>query len=330
MSYPDLFKRAIALWWRTRVLWPLGILAALFGAGDYSAGNNFNFSVPAGDGSDPVPPELIEEWAESPAVEAFVANPLPLLFGLGAIAVIYVIVSSLVGQLAHGAMIRAADLADRGGEARIGDALGVGAARVLPLFLLNLIVSLPVLLIGLTTAVIAVALIIQIVTLEGGAGDPERVLLGLGGALLCLIPLWLLAAVLGVAVSLFARVAQRVCVIEGRGPVASLGRSWGLVTRSFGNVLLAWLTTLMLGAAFGLITFLPVLAIGLPAMLGFMSSGDIPWLALGALIAYGLAASVLLGGWLTSFNSALWTLVYRAAAARDQAFAVPASYAPGD
>lgn len=330
MSYPDLFKRALALWWRTRTLWPLGVLAALFGAGDYSTGNNFNFNLPAG-GSEPLPPEVFDEWRNNPVVEALIENPQPVLIGLGVALILWTLLAFLVGQLAHGAMIRAADLADQGIEARFGDALRVGASRLLPLFLLNLIVSLPALLIAAAAVIIGIALVGQLIMMGGAANpDPESLLVGFGGLLLCLIPLGLLAAVLGVALSFFARVAQRACVIEGRGPIASLRRSWGLVTRNFGNALLAWLTTIMLGAAFGLLTFLPVLVIGLPALFGFVNSGDIPWVVLGVLIVYGIAASVLLGGWLTSFNSALWTVVYRSFVARDQAFAVPASYAPGD
>lgn len=332
MTYPDIFKRALALWWRTRILWPLGVLAALFGAGDYSTGNNLNFNVnaPAGGDASPVPPEMLEEWAARPAVQAFLANPLPFFIGLLALTLLWILLASLVGQLAHGAMIRAADVADQGAEARLGDALRAGAARLLPLFLLNLIVSLPALLIILAAFGAGLALVVQLIALDRSGGNVETLLLSIGGSLLCLVPLILIVAALSVALGFFARVAQRACVIEGRGPIASFQRSWGLVTRNFGNALLTWLTTVMLGAAFGMLSFLPVLAIGLPAALGFMRSGDIPWGAIVALIVYGVAASVLLGGWLTSFNSALWTVAYRAFAERDRAFAVPASYAPGD
>lgn len=333
MSFPDLFKRAFALWWRTRALWPLGILAALVGAGDYSGGNNFNFNLntSTGSGPDTLPPEIVDGWMNNPAVQAFIENPWPLLFGLGALIVLWSLIAALVGQLAHGAMIRVADLADQGLEASIGEGLRVGMARLLPMFLLSLIISLPGLLFALAIVVLAVGLIGQVVALgTGAASDPQTFLAAIGGTLLCLVPLGLLTVLLGVALGFFGRVAQRVCVVEGRGPIFSLQRSWGLITRNFGNAFLTWLVTLMLGAAFGFVIFLPALAIALPAMFGFMSSGQIPWAALIGLIVYGLLASVLLGGWLTSFNSALWTVMYRAFVERDRAFAVPATYAPGD
>jgi hypothetical protein len=331
MSFPDLFKRALALWWRTRALWPLGILAALVGAGDYSGGNNLNFNIPSGNTPGTLPPGVADEWVRNPAVQAFLANPWPLLLGIGVVIVLWSLIAALVGQLAHGAMIRVADQADRGLETGVGDGLRVGVARLLPMFLLSLIVALPALLFAVAIGVIAVGLIAQLAAVgAGGAGSPEAALTAIGGAVLCLVPLGLLAVVLGIALGFFGRVAQRICVVEGRGPIASLGRSWGLVTRNFGNAFLTWLVTLLLGVAFGFASALPALAIALPAAFSFMNSGRIPWAALIALVVYAFAVAVLLGGWLTSFNSTLWTLAYRSFVERDRAFAVPASYAAGD
>jgi hypothetical protein len=329
MTYPDLFKRGVALWWRTRGLWALGVLAALFGASDYSAsGLNVNSSV----SSDQLPPGFADAWASNPLVRAFLDNPLPFILGAVALGLLFALLSALVGQLAHGAMIRMADVADRGLEPSLGDALRVGAERLLPMFLLGIVLALPALLAFLAAIGVGAALVFQLVGMvqAGGQPDPTAVLLGLGGSLLCLVPLLLAGWLLGLALGLFGRFAQRVCVLEGRGPIASLRRAWGLVTRNFGAALLNWLATLVLGAIFGFLAALPALAIALPAVVGFSRSGEVPWAALAGLAVYALAANALLGGWLTSLNSALWTVLYRAFRAREQEFAVPASFAPGD
>jgi hypothetical protein len=335
MSYPDLFKRAFALWWRTRALWPLGVLAAFFGAGDYAvSGTNFsgNVSAPSDPEASPIDPALLEEWAASPAVQAVVANPLPFLLGLLAIVILWTLIAILVGQLAHGAMIRLGDLADQGVEARLGEALRVGAARLPQLFLLGVIVALPTLLAVVGAIGIIVVVVVQLSTLTAGGEDVAgAIFASFGALLLCVFPLLLLVGLLNVALGLFARVAQRVCVIEGLGPVASLRRSWPLVTRNFGNTLLNWLATLMLGAIFGIVAGLPLLVLLLPALFGFFQSGDVPWGLLILAVVYSFLITTLVGGWLTSFNSALWTVLYRSFVARERAAAgYPAPYAAGD
>jgi hypothetical protein len=329
MSYPEIVRRAFQLWWRTRALWPLGVLAALFGAGDYRTGGfNFNYSVSSDElpGGGPAA-EQLERLAESEFVRALVANPLPFIIGAALIIIAWALISALVGQLAHGALIRMADVADQGYAASIGDALRVGAARLLPLFLIVLLASLPILLlVGVIAAVVAVILGQVLVT---RAAEPETVLAAVGGALLCALPLALLIFVLGVLLNLLVRLAQRVCVIEGRGPLHSLGRAWRLLWRNLGLTLLNWLALAILGALFGVVATLPAFAIALPAFFSFFSTGAIPWFALIALVIYGLVVTVLLGGVLTSFNSTLWTLLYRSFLAREPAAAVPESYGPG-
>lgn len=329
MSYPEIVRRAFSLWWRTRALWPLGVLAALFGAGDYATGNfSFNYSVSADELPDSgAAAELLERLESNELFRALVANPIPFIIGGALILIAWALIAALVGQLAHGAMIRMADVVDQGYAASIGDALRVGAARLLPLFLIALLVALPLLLlVGVFAALVGL-----VVARIAGAppGEAESALATVAGALLCALPLGLLAVVLGAVLHLLARLAQRVCVIEGRGPIRSLGRAWGLLWRNLGYTLLTWLALAILGALFGAASTLPALAIALPAFFSSFRSGAIPWAALAGLAVYGLAVTVLIGGALTSFNSALWTLLYRSFLARER-LSVPESYGPGD
>ncbi|GAB4437370.1 MAG: hypothetical protein OHK0015_30020 [Chloroflexi bacterium OHK40] len=313
MSFPDLFRRAALLWWRVRGLWPLGMLATVVGAGDYATSSfNVNTRFPAGEGG--MPRELVA-WFDSPFVRAVLANPLPFVLGAVVVTVLWALLTTLVGQLAHGAMIRMADVADQGYAARLGDAFSVGFARLLPMFLLALIISTPALFL-IVAAAVGVALIVpQLRALDGPS--PETVLPIVAALFLCLVPLVLLMLVLGLALSFFGRMAQRACVIEGLGPLASLGRAWRLVTRNFGQTLLVWLALLLTGSIFGAISTLPALAIAVPAFVSFYRSGAIPWVALIVLAIYSLVITVLLGGWLTSFSSTLWTLHYRSCVSRE-------------
>lgn len=328
MSYPEIVKRAFQLWWRTRALWLLGILAALFGAGDYATGNvNFNYTFsgdefPGGGRA----AEQLERLADSSLVRALIANPLPFIIGAVLIIIAWALIATLVGQLAHGALIRMADVVDQGYAASLGDALRVGAARALPLFLIAFLAALPILLL--------VGVIIVVITLLFGRVlvardvEPETMLAAIGGALLCVLPLGMLIFVAGILLNLLVRLAQRVCVIEGLGPLRSLGRAWRLFWRNLGLTLLNWLALAILGGLFGVVASLPALAIALPAFFSFLNSGAIPWLALIGLLVYGFFVTVLLGGVLTSFNSTLWTLLYRSFVAREAVMAAPAPYAP--
>lgn len=331
MSFPDLFKRAFALWWRTRGLWPLGMLAALMGGSDYTTGG-LNLNVPTqSDTGAALPPGLAEQLAESALVRSIIENPLIWLVGLIAVLLVWTIVAVLVIQLAQGAMIGMVDRADRGYQATLGDALRTGAARLLPMFLLGLLLGLPLLLIiGLLVVLVVAGVAAFTSAALDGSGSGVNITAAVGGVLLCVIPLFLLTLVLSLAISLFNRTAQCVCVLEGRGPIASLRRSWSLVTRNFGNAILAWLSTAILTGLFGFFASLPLLVFGFPVLFDFVRNGTIPWLFLIGAGLYSLVVTVLIGGWLTSFNFALWTVAYRSFAVREQGDPVPASYAPGD
>lgn len=320
-NFVDLLKRAAALWWRTRALWPLGMLAALFGAGDLSVGGNANvqqrFSVDGGD----VPPWLAD-LAESPLVRGFVANPWPYVAGLVLAVVALSLLAALVGAIAHGAMIRVADVADQGYEATVGDGLRAGAARALPLFLINLILALPVI-VGVLAlgGVVAMAVVGVIASAEGGADvGPGPVIASVLGLVFCalgfILLLWLVGALLGV----WARVAQRACVIEVRGPLASLGRAWGLIRQNLGLSLLTWLLQAVLGGLASFALALPAIGLALPAALALARGGPFPVGLVVALVLYALLASVIVGGLLTAFNSAMWTVMFRAFVGRERPY----------
>jgi hypothetical protein len=328
MTYPEIIRRGFFIWWRTRALWLLGVLAALVGASDYSTGN-VNLNLPSNSVEESLPSDMLERIEENPLLQAFLINPLPFVVGAVAVALLLLLISLLLGQLFHGAMIRMVDVVDQGYAPALGDAFRVAAARLMPLFGLALLLALPVVLLVAVILAIAVGIVFQIQQIQANAGDDPAILGVVGGALLCVVPLVLLMLVLGVVLNVFARVAQRVCVIEGRGPLQSLGRAWQLMRRNIGNTLLNWLALAILGGVVGVITAIPAVAISVPIIFSLARGDSFPWAALGLLFVYGIVVAVLLGGWLTSFNSAVWTVLYRSYLAREQP-TVPESYAPGD
>lgn len=326
MNYLDMVRRALFLWWKTKLLWPLGILAALFGYSEYSTGNvNVNLPIDENTPIDPRAAEFFENLAENNFLESFLANPGLYILGLVLLLVVWSTIGALIGLLAHGAMIRMADVADQGYAANLPDGLRVGAARVLPLFLLNLLLALPSLLLAGGVLIFVLSAVVPLLR-ELGVGvepDPETILPSLLGGLFCLIPLVLLGLLVNLVLSLFARIAQRCCVLEARGPIQSLNRSWQLVRANFGLTLLNWVVLVVITALFGVLATLPIIAILLPAMLNFFTSGTSPVGALIGALIYGLIVSVIIGGVLTSFNSTLWTVLYRVCVSRERAAVAP-------
>ncbi len=320
-NFIDLLKRAGSLWWRVKLLWPLGMLAALVGYGDSAISGNFNSAQnlrsDTGSGGMPL---WLTELAASPLVRDVMHNPWPYLLGLLALLVGWALLAAMVGALAHGALIRVADVADQGYTANLSDGLRVGAARALPLFLLNLILALPVIIImSLVLGGFALIFVRSVTSFSAfdGATPSGPLIASLFGAIFCLIGVFLLLALLAALLGLWARVAQRACVVEGLGPVASLGRGWHLMRRNLGLTLLTWLFQALLGGVIGFVLALPALALSFPLIFA-VSEGRANVVGLFiALIGYAFVASVVGGGILTAFNATLWTVIYRAFCARE-------------
>lgn len=320
-NFIDLLKRAFALWWRTKALWPLGMLAALVGYGDAAVGGNFNSSQSIPSDPEAELPPWLEDLPTNPLVVSFIDNPWPYILAAVALVIGLSIVAALVGALAHGAMIRTADVADQGYAATIGDGLRVGAGRTGALFLLNLVLALPVIVVlVLVGGAAAFSLVGAIASVEGGDGpaNPGPIIASLLGLVFCAIGFFLLLWVVGIVLGVWARVAQRVCVIETRGAIGSLGRAWGLITRNLGLTLLTWLFQGVLGGVISFVMAIPALALAVPAFIAVAQGGAPPLGLLVALVIYAIAANIFVGGLLTSFNSAMWTVIYRSFTAREQ------------
>lgn len=312
MNYVEMFKETGRIWWRTRAMWALGMLAALFGQGEYGFSGNYSQS---GGPAAPSDPGDFQNPFESGPLADFIANPWPWVAGILVVALIWAIVNLLLGWLAQGAMISMVDTLDRGGEASIGASLGAAGRRLPSLILIAIVLGLPtLLLIGIALALFA-PLFWQIA--NGGDFESSAPFAQIMLVLACAFPLIFIAAAAGAILSLVNIVAARSCVVEGLGVLASIRRAWRIIRRNLADALINWVALGACAAAYSLLASLPALVLLVlvgPAVL----AGD--WAAAAAggvgLLGYALVVSVLIGGALTSFNSAMWTRVYRVLAAR--------------
>lgn len=309
MNYFEHFKHAARLFWRTKQLWPLGILAAFFGQGEYGFSPDFSQSFSASD-PEALPP-FFSDLTEQPWIAAFIENPWPYVIGLLLILLLWGIVAALIGWWAQGAMIHMADQADQEHPTSIRASLSAAGARILPLFLINLLLILPVLLLIGLLATIIIALAISAAT--SNEPDPMMLVTTLLGALACLLPLIVIAGLLGIVLNLVNLFAARACVLEHTGVMDSLRMGWRMIRGNIGWTLLNWFILLVLSGAFSGIAAIPALFFTLPAGFAIINNDWSGWTmaAIVGLTLYSLVVGIGLGGILSAFNSTVWTVLYR-------------------
>jgi hypothetical protein len=326
MDVQNLFRRSYAIWWRVRSLWVAGIIAALFGYGEYGASANFQQrtqTFPTGPGS----ASPFGNLAENPQIAWLIANLGLIIGGLLLVGLVWGLIAGLLGALANGAMIQIAAAAERGQPAGLDDGLRAGQARAWPLFLINLLMVLPGLVLVLVGFAVFGTLFWRVISggIDGSLDQPAQILPALLGGLACFLPLVLLGALLSVILRLIGRFAARACVIEGLGPIASLRRSLALIRSNIGSTLLLWVMLGILSLLVSALLAIPTVALAFSLSADFFRAGfaGLSALSVVGLLAYSLVVNVGLGGVLTSFNATVWTLLYRSFVQREAAPVAP-------
>lgn len=243
------------------------------------------------------------------------------------------VVSAIARYVAETATIRMVDEYERtGNKVSLRQGLRYGWSRTAwRLFLINLLISLPVLLLvlgGLVIGVVIFFLVIGDNTLLSTAG-----IVALIGLVFLLI---FLGVILGVVLDLLRDFFWRACAIEEVGVREAIRQGWSMVRRNWKSVGLMWLVMIAvrIGWAVALVIAfflsLPVLVLtilaglvvgGLPALLaGGVSSlflgGPLPWIVgvlfgLPFFLVVAFSPMIFLRGLGLVYNSTAWTLTYR-------------------
>lgn len=309
MNYFDQLKRAAQLFRRTRALWWLGILAALFGQNEFGVSVNYSQRMPATPSARPGAP--FGDILANPLIAGFLANPLPYLLGFAAIVLLWWAVASLLGWLAQGALIHVAAQADQGAPATLGAGIRQSWRRLGALFLIQLVLSIPtIVVVGLALALFA-PLIPAI--MRGDDGALATMAPRMIGTILCLVPLFLLNALVGIGLRLLNIFAARACVLEGLAVRESLRKGWQVLRGNLGYSALNWFVFLILGALLGLIAALPALLLIVPIGQAFFANSWTPATTAAAIAggAYLVVISLGAGGLFTGFASTAWTVLYQ-------------------
>ena len=356
MDPVKILKRAWHILWSYRALWVFGLILALTAAGS-SGGSGNNGVRFSGDGSNqhyqaPLP----ENWREEIG-KAFseAGKELARVFeqGLPAlgitrgeltaliwVAVAFVLIMLVVGivmaiarYISETALIRMVDEYEAT-DTKMGIRQGfrIGWSRTSwRLFLINLIVNLPVILLIALLVVVG----FMIYTMVVGRSETFAVagIVGLIGVVFLAI---FVVVILSIFLHLLRHFFWRVCALEDVGVGESLRRGFAMVRENWKEVGLMWLIMIGLGIAWILVSIIvviltiPVVLItgvigavvaAIPGLLlvGFFSlflNGYLPWIVGGIFVLplfFTIAFSpwFLLTAWQQVYVSTVWTLTYR-------------------
>jgi hypothetical protein len=356
MDPVKILKRAWHILWSYHALWVFGLILALTAAGS-SGGSGNNGARFSGDGNNqsyqaPLPENWREEIGKAFAevgkeFSRILEDGLPSigiskgeLTALIWIMVIFVLVMLVVGlvmaiarYVSETAVIRMVDeyeATDTKMSVRQGFRIGWSRTSW-RLFLINLIVNLPIIL--LMGLLVVVGFVIYRMVMGGNETFAVAGIVSLIGVVFLAI---FVVVILSIFLGLLRHFFWRVCALEDVGVGESLRRGFALVHENWKNVGLMWLVMIGLGIAWLLVSIiaivltLPVVLVtsvigaivaAIPGLLlvGLFStflSGYLPWIAGGLFVLplfFVIAFSpwVLLTAWQQVFTSTVWTLTYR-------------------
>lgn len=347
-----ILQRAWHILWNYRTLWIFGLLLALAAGGTTSGGGNNGFQYQTdnnGSGPQIPPPQSMQEFFDmvSGELEELFREGIPdvnitgegltaFLWAVGVFVLFLIILGvavTIAYYVAENAVIRMVDeYENTGTRMSVREGFRIGWSRgAWRLFLINLIVHLPVILLLLVLLVAGV--MIFLATTRGDQTFAAVSVIGMIGLVFTTI---CAVIVLSVFLRLLRNFFWRVAVLEDVGVGESLRRGFAMVREQWKSVGLMWLVMIGLGIAWIFVsiiafflmipvvivtTIIAILILAIPAMLLFglfslFMTGPLPWIAAGlfvlplfALIAF--SPWWLLGSWQSVFTSTVWTLTYR-------------------
>jgi len=284
MNYGKVLSRAWNIIWDHKYLILLGVLVALGsggGGGGTSATGNFNFE----DG--------FQEPPRMPDLPRMPELPVPggIAIGLVVVIVIALIVVAMLfwalSTIARGGLIAGADAADEGRRLGFGGAWNAGWRKGWRLLGIGIIPAIP----GFLLALIGIA----VGAAAGGfaylAGE-QMAGLPFAGVGVVLVGLACIVVPLALILGLLRTFANRACMLEDLGVIASYRRGLEVLLDNLGPAIILFLIQIAIGLALAIVGFLPGILLALCCLL---------WPLLLAI-----------EGGISAYFSTAWTLAWRA------------------
>jgi hypothetical protein len=348
IDFGKILKRAWHILWNYRILWIFGILLAITsggGSGPNGSSGSSNYNINNGNGNPGI------NWNSSPFLQSlftwFQHDIQPLLLRpdlhiatfvwIGVGLLLFILIVSLLLALVHypteTAVIRMVDEFERTGVKvgfRQGWKLGWNR-RAFRIWVIDLIVSLPALLLG---AILASLGLLAYLGVRSGTGVAVAgsIITAIGCAFLFILAFIILA----VGLSLLRQFFIRRAALEDTGIGESFRSGWSMFKSNWKSAGLMWLIMVGIGIGMGIagliVFFLLIpayIVLALPAVIvaaipglavfgitSIFASGPLAWI-LGALAALPFfllvvfAPLTLVTGWYRIYASTVWTLTYR-------------------
>ncbi len=292
MDYGKVLQRAWEIVWKHKVLWLFGVLAGC-GSGGGNVSNSFQWSGGGGGSGAPMPPWMrgMERWFNN-LTDAQIMMLVAAAFLFMVFLMLFLTALRVVGVAG---VIQGAALADEGQSFTLGELFAIIRPRLLPLFLLSLVISAAIFLVML----VFIAFWFGITLITFGIG------------FFCLLPLLCLIIPIAVVISIFIIQAEIALVLEGHGVRKSLQRGWQVVRDHVGEYIVMGLILVIAGFVLNLVLALPLTVALIPAMISAVH-GDATgfWIAGLCLLVY-LPVLIVLSGLVQSYLLSAWTLTYR-------------------
>ena len=346
-----ILQRAWHILWNYRTLWVFGLILALAAGGSSSGGNNngMQWREDGNNGSQTPPPENMQEFFQNiqreldrlfregiPDINITGEALTTFLWVVGIFVVLMLLVSIAIAiayYVSAHAVIRMVDEYENSGtKMSVREGFRVGwSPAAWRLFLINLIVHLPAILLF---SIFLIAGVIIFLTVTNGNADfsTASIVSLVSLAFLAILVVIVVSSLLGLLRPFFWRVA----VLEDASVGDSLRRGFAMVRENWKSAGLMWLVMAELGIAWIVVSILAfivtipiviltaivaalVAAIPFFLLLGLFSlflAGPLAWVAAGLFVLplfFTIAFSpwLLLGSWKSVFTSIVWTLAYR-------------------
>lgn len=292
MDYFKTVKESFNIWWNNKYLWILGIIAVIFGGNASSSGNMFQNNYKQTD--------LLKD---SPEIGPVIILIIAVVVCVG---LIIMLVGIYLKSRSDTSLISAIPLIEKKSALGFRKAWALSTSKWIKLFLLNLFISIPVLV--LLFAGVGIVLIIY---LTSSKMVPDVILLTIG---LVGIPLICLIAIYSLVTRVIYTFASRISILKDASVWESIKKGWTFLNKNFSNILVFWLIDLAIGVVTGPVVAIAGLAIFTPVIVLVISLFIVNiWLGIiiGFLLALIIGALLsLLSGPIYTFSEIYWTKVY--------------------
>jgi hypothetical protein len=345
-----ILQRAWHILWNYRALWVFGLILALAAGGSFHGGNNNGMQYQTdGNGPHTPPPQSMHEFFSNlgRGLDKLFSRGIPdanitgealtvFLWVIGVFVVVMILVGIVVAiarYVSETAVIRMVDEYENSGtKMTVREGFRIGWSRAAwRLFLINLIVNLPVILLFIVLLIAGTIIFLSVVNgNENFAAVSIVSMIGLVFTSICGV------IILNIFLGLLTNFFWRAAVLEDAGVGESFRRGFAMVREHWKSVGIMWLVMIGLGIAWiavsiiAFIVTIPVViltsivaaivaAVPYLFLVGLFSlflGGPLPWIAAALFILplffiIAFFPWLLLGSWKCIYTSTVWTLTYR-------------------